>query len=153
MENVLLGVALVSGAVAVAMCAIVLKMTRDERRRTDARMEALLAMAAEPDVPIGPAHTSAPLLRSSPPFKAQPASPWPQAPARDAAVQQRERDDHDLELRADVNERRDRSSTEGAELFGELLGAGGRCRRQHRREFFAAVASGHVGGALEEIAQ
>jgi len=48
MQYMLISVTVVSAAVAMAMCAIVIRMLRDERRRSDARVEALLALADEP---------------------------------------------------------------------------------------------------------
>ena len=48
MHYMLIALTLGSAAVAVVMCALVVKMLREERRRSDARVEALLAMAGEP---------------------------------------------------------------------------------------------------------
>lgn len=48
MQYMLISVTVVSAAVAMVMCAIVIRMLRDERRRSDARVEALLALADEP---------------------------------------------------------------------------------------------------------
>lgn len=46
MQYILMAVTIVSAAVAVVMCAIVVRMLREDRRRSDARVAALLQMAA-----------------------------------------------------------------------------------------------------------
>lgn len=51
MSYLLIAVTLAATAIAVVMCAIVIRMLRDERRRSDARVEALLAAAEPPGVP------------------------------------------------------------------------------------------------------
>ena len=45
MQYLLIAVAIVSAAVAVVMCVLVVRMLREDRRRSEARVEALLAMA------------------------------------------------------------------------------------------------------------
>jgi Tfp pilus assembly protein PilX len=47
MQYMLIAVTALSAVVAMVMCAIVIRMLRDERRRSDARVEALLEMANE----------------------------------------------------------------------------------------------------------
>ena len=106
MESVLLAVALASGVVALVMCAIALKIVRDERRRADARVEALVAMADESEVPMEPAHPNPPPLRSARSFEAQTGT--------------RELEEHDLELRAGAIEPRAESSNERPELFARI---------------------------------
>ena len=48
MQYLLIAVTIASAGIAVVMCAMVMKMLREERRRSDARVEALVAMADLP---------------------------------------------------------------------------------------------------------
>lgn len=54
MQTILIAVTIASAAVALTMCAIVVKLLRAERRRSDARVEALLALAGEPSAGARP---------------------------------------------------------------------------------------------------
>ena len=83
MQYMLIAVTALSAVVAMVMCGIVVRMLRDERRRSDARVEALLEMAGEAaaeaplqqeDLELNPA---APVI-AVPGLFAEPdtASPW-----------------------------------------------------------------------------
>lgn len=48
MQTLLIAVSVISAIAAAAMCAIVIRMLREERRRSDARIEALVALADGP---------------------------------------------------------------------------------------------------------
>lgn len=70
MDSALVGVTLLSMAMAGAMSAIVWRLLRIERRRSDARVMALAEMAAQPDVParqVAPAATPRSARAAPPP--------------------------------------------------------------------------------------
>src|SRR5687768_7207700 len=87
MDTLMIIVTAASLAMAVCMGAIVVKLVREEGRRSDARVAALVAMSDDPDIAAAPATPVAPVIRSEPRIAA-PAS------RRGAAVH-----DADLELR------------------------------------------------------
>lgn len=78
MDTTLIGVTLLSLAMAAALSVIVWRMLRDERARSEARVSALSALAAEP---VAPATPDLPLRQAPPTVGAmftepEQASPW-----------------------------------------------------------------------------
>lgn len=78
MDTTLVGVTLLSLAMAAALSVIVWRMLRDERARSEARVSALAAMAAppaarpSPDLPLRPAPATVGMMFAEP----EQASPW-----------------------------------------------------------------------------
>jgi hypothetical protein len=61
MDTVLMAVTLISLGIATALAVVVMRLLRDERRRSDARIAALTELAEEPEsLAEGPAHTERP---------------------------------------------------------------------------------------------
>jgi hypothetical protein len=100
MQTILIAVTIASAAVAVTMCAIVIKLLREERRRSDARVEALLALAGEPSAGTQPDNYDAPVAARElhELERATPAEPAPE-PVLHAGP---ERNDRDLVLNSVV---------------------------------------------------
>ncbi len=101
MQTILIAVTIASAAVAVTMCAIVIKLLREERRRTDARVEALLALASAPSAGAQPDNHEAPGAAPELHEHAR-VTPW-EEPEPDSVVHTGpERNDRDLMLNAGV---------------------------------------------------
>jgi hypothetical protein len=91
MDTVLVIVTLISLGLAASMGAVVLKLLRDERRRSDARVEALIEAASaspvavpEPAIAAARPIAHAPAVRTAPAARA--AAPAPHPAGRDRAL-------------------------------------------------------------------
>lgn len=100
MQTVLIAVTIVSAGVAITMCAIVIRMLRDERRRSDARVDALMALTADSSDAARPEALPAVVVAPEPRERA--ASPAPQ-PSATASHAFRESDELELNPSAPVS--------------------------------------------------
>lgn len=97
MQTLLIAVSAISSLAAAALCVVVIRMLRDERRRSDARVEALVAMAdAQDGDPAEGAGTPATMASPAPPDPAGPLTASAHAAGLERGVGEEEPDRADL---------------------------------------------------------
>jgi hypothetical protein len=121
METLLMSVTLVSLAIAAVLAVLLIKTVRDERRRSEARIAALTAMADEPAAPVAlvtSVGSVTPVASITPVASAAPAAPRARAAALPMRVKTEPRRTPPASIRATVDDLEIRPADGGAEVNG-----------------------------------